>query len=144
MICFTLYFWRSKMRTLILLATLTTAILWGQDALPDQELPIVVVEESNRFTKEFVKVMFAVCAMIGALLFLSWSSKKILNTQIEQANEKSGIKIVEKRSISTKTTVYQIEVEGRMVLLAESTNGVTLLNAAARERTFNLKDAQTL
>ena len=132
--------WRLIMRILFCLATLTTALLWGQDTLPDLEPPAVIMEDSNRFTKEFVKIMMAVGAMIGALLFLSWSSKKILNTQQKQVNESSTIKIVEQRTISTKTTVYQLDVEGRTVLLAESSNGVTLLHSTGRREPFTLKD----
>ncbi len=138
-----IYFWRSLMRTVFFVVSLATISLWGQDILPGLESPPVVIEESDRFTKEFIKVMVAVGIMVGALLFLSWSSKKILNTQIQQANEKCAIKITEKRSISTKTTVYQLDIEGRSVLLAESSNGVTLLHSTARRETFNLKDTQS-
>lgn len=89
---------------------------------------------------EFIKVMAAVGVMVVALLFLSWSSRKMINMKIQQANETSSLKILEKRVISPKTTLYQVEFDGRSVLMAESTNGVTLLQATPKRELFNLKE----
>lgn len=117
--------------------------LWGQDSLgdmPELIAPSGVPEESGRFMGEFIKVMAAVAVMVGALLFLSWSSRKMINAKIQQANETSPLKIIEKRVISPKTTLYQIEFEGRAVLMAESSNGVTLLQNTTKRETFNLKE----
>lgn len=106
--------------------------LWGQDP--------VIPEDSGRFMGEFIKVMAAVGVMVVALLFLSWSSRKMINMKIQQANETSSLKILEKRVISPKTTLYQVEFDGRSVLMAESTNGVTLLQATPKRELFNLKE----
>lgn len=128
------------MKIFFLVVSLVTMTLFGLDVSPDHSLPDVIPEDNGKFTGAFIKVMFAVGAMVAALMFLSWSSRKMINTKIQQGNETSALKILEKRSISTKTTIYQMEFEGRSILFAESHNGVTLLHDSLKKQTFNLKD----
>lgn len=128
------------MKLFFLTMTLISVSLWGQDVLSEPSIPALVPEDGGRFTEAFIKVMAAVAVMVAALLFLSWSSRKMINAKIQQANETSVLKILEKRSISPKTIIYHMEFEGRSVLFAESINGVTLLNTSPKRELFNLKE----
>lgn len=120
--------------------------LWGQEGLQDLPELMMVPESSHeegRFMAEFWKVLMALGGMIAALFFLSWSAKKLLQSQVEQTNETNAIKVIQKRPLSTKTTVYLLEIEGRSVVMAESTNGVTLLQSSTRKEPFNLMDVKS-
>jgi flagellar biogenesis protein FliO len=128
------------MKLLLLTLTLISATVLGQEVLPGDAIPALVPEDGDKFVGAFVKVMAAVAVMVGALMFLSWSSRKMINAKIQQVNETSSLKVLEKRNISTKTTLYEIECEGRSVLFAESVNGVTLLQSSHKRETFNIKE----
>lgn len=128
------------MKLFFFMLTLISATLFAQDVLPEQLIPPIAPDDGDKFTGAFIKVMAAVAAMVGALMFLSWSSRKMINAKIQQANETSSLKVLEKRTISNKTTLYEVEYEGRSVLFAESLNGVTLLNSSHKREIFNLKE----
>lgn len=90
--------------------------------------------ETNRFLNEFIK-MAASLGLILSLIFLAaWFLKRMLNTRQEMANTSSIIKVIERRSLSPKTAVYLLEVEGISILVSESVNGVShLLNFPSPE-----------
>ncbi|QLH35282.1 MAG: flagellar biosynthetic protein FliO [Parachlamydiaceae bacterium] len=56
-------------------------------------------------------------------------SQKMMNTRMEQLNTTSEIKIIEKRLLTPKTSLYLIDIHGTGFILAESLNGVTSLGS---------------
>lgn len=81
----------------------------------------------EHFVVEFFR-MLATLAFILVLLFLFlWFAKRLMNARLQQVNEQSPIKILETRQLSAKTLLYLIEVEGEVILIAESHSGVTHL-----------------
>ena len=84
--------------------------------------------ETNRFLTEFVSMLATLGMIIGLILIVGWFLKRLVNTRMEQANSTSGIKVLEKRTISQKTVIYLIDVQGQGVIIAESHNGVTRLS----------------
>lgn len=107
------------------------------DFLPPKDLsgPVFPMEdligkpnpETNKFLSEFVSMMGTLGLIISAILIFAWFLKRMVNTRQEQANTTSIIKVVERRSLSPKTAVYLLEVEGKSLIVAESVNGVTRL-----------------
>lgn len=83
--------------------------------------------ETDRFLTEFISTMATLGLIISLILFIGWFLKRMVNTRMEQAYSTSGIKITERRMISPKTAVYQIEVGGRSIIMAETATGVTRL-----------------
>ena len=65
--------------------------------------------------------------IISLILIVAWFLKRMLNSRQEQANATSLIKVIERRSLSPKTAIYLLEIEGKSVLISESHNGVTHL-----------------
>lgn len=94
-------------------------------------------KESNRFLVEFISTMATLGLIISLILIVGWFLKRLVNTRIEQANDTSGIKIVERRMISPKTAIYAIEVEGKGIIIAETASGVTHLTDYAIELSSN-------
>ncbi len=82
---------------------------------------------TDRFFGEAMHMFIALGAIIGFLLIASWFVKRMLNTQIQQINDTSRIKIHERRTLSAKTSLYLLEVENNTVLIGESPAGVSLL-----------------
>jgi flagellar biogenesis protein FliO len=51
----------------------------------------------------------------------------MVNNKLEQSNQISTIKVIERRSLSPKTSIYLIEIHEKTIALAESADGVALL-----------------
>src|SRR4051812_14460183 len=65
---------------------------------------------NDRFYTEFFKMLSVLGLIVLALLMVTWFLKRMLNTRIEQVNSNSLIKVIERRSLTPKTSVYMLEV----------------------------------
>ncbi len=102
----------------------------------EEEIPLppslrgAVIKELPRednFMKEFINMLMTLGAIITVLLLASYLLKRMANSRIQQMNESSEIKILERRSITAKTAVYLLDVRGAQYALVESHNGLILL-----------------
>lgn len=94
---------------------------------PPEDLIGEPAPETNRFLNEVVNMMATLGLIISVILIFAWFLKRMLNTRQEQANTTSLIKVIERRSLSPKTAIYLLEVEGKSMIISESVNGVTRL-----------------
>lgn len=97
--------------------------------------------EGSRFFQEFMHMLSILGIMIAVLLIVAWLLKKVVAGRMVQGNISSAIKIIDRRGLTTKTAIYLIEVENQRLLIAESSNGASLLcnfsaNTAAK-RSFS-------
>lgn len=107
-------------------ALFSVNVLFGQ---MEPGSPAPDITEDNKFLSEFFYMLFMLGLLIGAMLLASWFLKRMASARYEALNTSSNIRVVERRAISPKTTLYLIESEGRSVLLAETPNAlVSLLN----------------
>jgi flagellar biogenesis protein FliO len=83
--------------------------------------------ETGRFLTEFINMATTLGLLISLIFIIAWFLKRMLNAKQEQANSTSLIKITERRSLSPKTVIYLLDVEGTSLVIAESHNGVTQL-----------------
>jgi len=84
-----------------------------------------------RFFQEFIRMLFALGFIIVLIFVAAWIFKRILNQRLKQINITSEIKILERRSLSPKTSVYLLEVMGKGVLIGESPAGIQRLGDIA-------------
>lgn len=100
-----------------------------------EELPEVLQQErvlpQEPTTEHFFMEFLHMLGMLGLLLLLmlgvSWALKRILNTRMEQINQSSPIKIIERRSLTPKTAIFVVDVFGKKSVIADHHNGVTYL-----------------
>lgn len=90
-------------------------------------------QQDTHFMREFFNMLFILGAMVAVLMLLTWFMKRMVSGRLTQLNVASPVKILERRALSNKTTIYIIEIAGKVVALAESHNGVTLLTEVPRE-----------
>lgn len=93
----------------------------------DELLPKAALEERDLLS-EFINMMTTLGLFVVALLFAVWLLKKVGQARLESAAAASNIKLVDKRTLTPRTTLYLIELYGQGILLAESNNGATLLS----------------
>lgn len=92
-----------------------------EDVIPPQ------TDHGDRFFTELLNMLAVLGIIIVIILSTAWFLKRILNTRIQQMNTVSPIKILERRALTPKTTIYLIEINGKGIALAESQNGASLL-----------------
>ncbi len=83
--------------------------------------------DGSHFFSQLMSMLSTLGLVVAGLLFLAWLLKRYATSKIEQVNESSDIKVLERRTISPKTTLYLVEVEGTAILMAESPNGTERL-----------------
>lgn len=84
-------------------------------------------KEGDRFIGEFMNMLTTLGLIVAIILIATWFLKKMVNSRIQQMNTVSLIKIVERRTLSPKTSLYLVDIHGRGFILSESINGVTSL-----------------
>jgi flagellar biogenesis protein FliO len=96
-------------------------------------------EEETHFFSAFLNTMIMLGIILIAIFIASRLLKNMVNTRIQQQNTSSQIKIIEKRIISAKSTLYLVQVPGQQILIAESHGGVT--NLALKEHKDHVENA---
>jgi flagellar biogenesis protein FliO len=82
-------------------------------------------EPSSEFSNQIVGMLGSLLSLIICLILVTFFVKKILKKRIHLNNHSSQIKILEKRALNPKASLYLVEVEGQNFLIAESQNTIT-------------------
>lgn len=85
------------------------------------------IYEDNRFFEEFLHMLLILGFIVAGLLFASWLLKRVMSNRLEQMNVSSAIKVLERRPITPKSSIYLLEIHDRRIVVGESLNGLTLL-----------------
>lgn len=87
---------------------------------------------NDHFYAEFFKMIMMLGLIIVLLLLASWFLKRMMSSRVQQSNLASPVKIIERRALTAKTTVYLMDILGKKIAIAESQNGVTFLADVSR------------
>lgn len=94
---------------------------------PLEELMETPDKHNDRFYVEFFNMLATLGLVIAIILIAAWLLRRLLNTRLEQINTTSIIKIVERRALSPKSAVYLLEIYDKIMVVAETQNGITQL-----------------
>jgi flagellar biogenesis protein FliO len=87
-------------------------------------LPLFAEEEPLKAMDSYEYAFFKMLATLGVLivfLVLSfWMFRKLAAGRLRQMNQGRSIKVLERRALSHKSTLYIVEFEGKEILLSES------------------------
>lgn len=92
------------------------------------EEPVPEVIDQSKFLGEFFYMLLMLAILITLVYFLAWFMRRMTTVRIDQHNEGSAIKILERRPVSQRTTLYLMEVEGTKIVMAETPTSVVQLN----------------
>jgi flagellar biogenesis protein FliO len=84
-------------------------------------------EGQDRFFYELLNMAVTLTFIVVVLLIISWLVRKMLGKRMEQLNTRSGIKIIERRPLTQKSTIYVLDVHGKGFVVAEAANGIVHL-----------------
>jgi len=94
----------------------------------EEELKKAEEQGESKFYSEFMNMLFYLGIIVAFIFVFLWILKRLLSSQMQQANVTSSVKILERRALTQKTSIYVLQVFGRVLTVADSTNGVTLLS----------------
>lgn len=84
-------------------------------------------ENSGRFMTEFFKMLFVLGGMVAVLLAISWYMKRLTSQQFSKGNDQNLIKVIERRSLSARTMIYMLDIEGKTFVVGETPQGLVRL-----------------
>ena len=83
--------------------------------------------KSYNYWGEFVNMIITLMIVV-ALIFISVIVlKRIMRSRMQQVNRGAQIKIMERRPINQKTSLYLINIAGKVVMIGESPAGLNLI-----------------
>jgi flagellar biogenesis protein FliO len=97
----------------------------NQESLRQLEL-LVEKEDSggSKFMDEMLNMFVVLGGIVAVMFAVSWVLKKLLKTKMQQMNQTSGIKILERRALNPKAHIYLLEIHGRGFIVGESPQGI--------------------
>ncbi len=98
------------------------------DPLAIPETNPVEAFDNSRFLGEFFYMLLMLAILVGMVYFLAWFLKRMTHVRVEQQNAGSAIKVIERRPINNRTTIYLLEIENKQILIAETPTTVVQLN----------------
>ncbi|MCH9610560.1 MAG: hypothetical protein S4CHLAM81_04020 [Chlamydiales bacterium] len=84
-------------------------------------------QKSYNYWGEFVNMIITLMIIV-ALIFISVIVlKKVMQNRMHQVNRGAHIKILERRSINQKSSLYLVDIAGKRVMIGESPAGLNLI-----------------
>ena len=72
---------------------------------------------------EFMNMLTTLGIIVVVILIATWFLKKMVSSRIQQLNTTSVIKVIERRTLTPKTSLYLLDIKGTGFILAESIMG---------------------
>ncbi|WP_194844322.1 FliO/MopB family protein [Candidatus Clavichlamydia salmonicola] len=106
-----------------------------QPSLKSQEITLSIDKEANSehdpiimsFRGEFIKMILSLAVLVVILIFGLRIIKRYLASRTQQSNRGSFIKILDRRPLSAKSSIYLISVCNRGLLISDSGGQISLL-----------------
>lgn len=87
---------------------------------------------------QFVNMLLTL-GFVLVLIFASvWFLKKIMRSRLQTLNRSNGIKILERRPLTPKASLYLVDILGKGVVISESPSGIQLVTEFPKE--VNIQD----
>ncbi|SCA64035.1 hypothetical protein SCG7086_BP_00050 [Chlamydiales bacterium SCGC AG-110-P3] len=140
-------------RTIALFFVLATLMLpstqWAQEQVPAYPSPATVLDDSEEahddlgpavvprpteatdFGKQFIHMLLSLGFVLAVLLLGAWVLKRMMGQRMLQMNTSSTIKVLERRTLSPKASLYLIDVNGQGLLVGETPGGLERLGDVA-------------
>lgn len=94
-----------------------------QPALP--QLPSEEPAGESKFMQELISMLTTLGFLVAAMFAVAWILKRLLRSRMEQMNTTSLIKILERRYLSPKSSLFLLEVNGKGILVGETVSGIS-------------------
>ena len=76
-----------------------------------------------------MQLIFTLVAVLGLAFATLYFIKRMMRSRATHQNQDCAIKVIEKRMLSPKASIYLIEVLGKGIVISESPSGIHLITA---------------
>lgn len=83
--------------------------------------------QTYNYWGEFVNMLITLFFILGLIFVTVWFLKKLMRSRLQHLNRSTGIKILEKRVLNPKSSLYLVDVLGKGLVIAESPSGIQLI-----------------
>lgn len=86
-----------------------------------------VMGQSYNYWGQFIN-MLVTLGCILVLIFVSvYVLKRLMRSRIQHLNRSTGIKILERRALNSKSSLYLVDILGKGVVISESQSGIQVV-----------------
>lgn len=89
--------------------------------------------QSYNYFEEFVNMMITLAMLLGLAIITLMVVKKVMRSKLRHAQANVAIKILEKRALNPKASLYLVEILGKAVVISESPQGIQLITEIPAE-----------
>lgn len=79
------------------------------------------------FMHEFLQMIFTLIIVLALAIFTLMMLKKLMRSRANVINENSAIRVLEKRNLSSKASLYLVDILGKGVVISETSQGIDLI-----------------
>lgn len=83
--------------------------------------------QTYNYWGEFVNMLLTLLFILGLIFLSVWALKKIMRSRVRHLNRSTAIKILERRPLNPKTSLYLVDILGKGVVIAESPGGIQIV-----------------
>lgn len=94
--------------------------------------------QNYNFWGEFFHMMMTLGFIIILILVSVWVLKKIMRGRVQTLNRSNGIKILERRPLNPKASLYLVDILGKGVVISESQSGIQVITEFSHDT--NIKE----
>lgn len=102
-------------------------ILLGEESSLSQFTSQDVIPQTYNYWGQFFSMLltlgFILCLIFVSVYFL----KRVMRSRMHQLNKSTGIKILERRALSSKSSLYLVDILGKGVVISESASGINVI-----------------
>jgi len=101
-------------------------------------LSAVTSGEGHHYWKDFINMLITLVIILAFIFATVWFLKRAMRSRLHQLNRTTGIKILERRALSAKSSLYLISVLGKGVVISDSPAGIQLVTEFSEEKDVEL------
>jgi len=85
------------------------------------------IGQSYNYWGQFVNMLITLGFILVLICISVYVLKRMMRSRIQHLNKSTGIKILERRALNSKSSLYLIDVLGKGVLISESASGIQVV-----------------
>jgi flagellar biosynthetic protein FliO len=112
---------------ILLLLCFFTVPLSADGFSPPTQVAQEVLHARSHYWEEFANMIVTLIFVLALAFATLYVVRKIMRSKIKHLNKTTGIKILERRSLNPKASLYLVDVLGKGIVIAESQAGIHLI-----------------
>lgn len=82
---------------------------------------------ASSFRSELLEMFMTLAFVLGLAFFSLWFLKRFMRSRGQAINKSSNIKVLERRTLNQKSSLYLVDILGKAIVIAESPSGIQLI-----------------